>query len=105
MKKNSYIKISKLKPSAKPHYPTPNKKDFTPGADNGNVSLPVDYWAEGYLLSDIVIGKPILIDRRIRNGITADGFMNTSSIVKINSKAGTVETLNSVYKIEKAKDK
>lgn len=98
MKKGNYIRITKLKSVPNPIAPTPNKKDFVAGQDNGFVSLPVDYTVEGYLLEDIKVGKSILIDRRKRNDVEISGFMNTSHVKKI-TKTG-VETENSVYLIE-----
>lgn len=99
MKSKDYIKITKLKPSRNPIAPTPNKKDYVPGEDNGFVSLPVDYTAEGYLLEDVQIGKPVLIERHKRNGVESLGFMNTSRIKKITGNK--LETENSIYLIEK----
>ena len=67
MKNGDYIKLTKLSPTQNPLVSTSEMKDYKPGQDNGdNVSLPTDYWIEGFLLTDIVIGKGIIVDRRIR---------------------------------------
>lgn len=99
MKEKDYIKITKLKACKNPKVETPDKKDYIPGQDNGNVSLPAEYTVEGYLLNDVKIGQIIMIDRVKRNDIETPGLMNTSKITKINGNR--IETQNSIYKIEK----
>lgn len=99
MKAKDYVRLTKLKEANNPIAPTPNKKDYVPGTDNGFVSLPIDYTVEGYLLADVKVGDIIQVDRRKRNGVEMLGFMSTSSITKINKD--TIETRNSIYKIEK----
>lgn len=97
MKKGYYIRITKLKAAQNALFKTPKKKDYIPGQDNGDVSLPVDYTVEGYLLEPIKVGKSIFIDRVKRNGEEVPGFMQTSRVKSI--EGNRILTDNSVYEI------
>lgn len=69
----------------------------TPGtAQPENYSIPISYWIEGDLVFPIEVGKSVIINRRIRNGIKAEGQMGTSPVTKVTES--TFETLNSVYR-------
>jgi hypothetical protein len=103
MNKGDYIRVTKLKSCENPRAITPSKSEYVPGQDNGNVSLPVDYWAEGYLLNDLKVGGILMLDRRIRDGICAYGCMNTTAIKKITKTS--FETQNSIYLVEKVENK
>ena len=93
-----YIKITKLSPCDGAVYPTPKWSNYTSVEDNGNVSLPVDYTAEGYLINHIEIGNPVLIDRVSRNNVRTPGLMRTSLVKRITETG--FETENSVYCVE-----
>ena len=66
-------------------------------------TLPIGYWAEGYLMEDIQVGRVMQIDRRVRNGEAIRGFF-TSSIVKdivlIDTGIIDAHTENSIYRIQ-----
>lgn len=94
-----YVRISKVGVSETPTIPTPKKEDYIPGQDNGDVSLPMEYTIEGYLLHDIQVGESVSVDRRIRNRVEARGEFVTSPVTKI-TEAG-FETENSVYILDK----
>lgn len=83
MKRGNYVHIVKVGENS------PN--------ENG---ISVSYWAEGELLSDIVVGSPISLFRE-RNKPNAHGKLGhfyTSSVKKIDGNL--VYTQNSTYKIE-----
>ncbi len=96
------MKITKLKQSENPISPTPDKGNFIPGVDNGNVSLPVDYWIEGELMFEIKEGSSIRALRTSRNGEPVKGVFISSPVQKIQEVNGVIyaTTANSVYKIE-----
>ena len=98
-----YVRLTKIKASENPEYRTPEWNDYKQGIVNEFVSIPADYWVEGYLIKPIEVGEHALIDRRIRNGEEVSGFMTTSKILEINGDI--FETLNSIYKIEYLEEK
>ena len=77
---------------------TPAWEGYKPGQDNGDVSLPVDYTAEGYLAEDIKIGQCIVLNRTKRNGVITPGILTTSALQ--NLEGNRAETQNSVYIVE-----
>jgi hypothetical protein len=95
------IKITKFSVADKPKAETPNKNNYKYGEDNGEVSLPVDYWAVGNLLEPIKVGKPIKMERFNRNGIECYGIFISSPVTKLCGKIA--ETFNSKYLIEEYK--
>ena len=98
MKRRSYVKISKISSSEDPKYPTPSNEDYEALKDDALLSLPVDYWIEGYLFQEIEVGKSVVVEREIRNGIKISGTFITSPVVKITEDG--FETANSIYKME-----
>lgn len=98
MKPRPYVKISKISSSEDPKYPTPSKEDYESLKDEAFLSPPIDYWIEGYLHQEVEVGKSVLVEREIRNGIKKFGTFVTSAVVKIT--ADGFETVNSVYKLE-----
>jgi hypothetical protein len=92
------VKITKLGSVDNPIYPTPNFNEYTPGEDNGNVSLPVEYWLEGYFMNEPVVGSSVLVNRTSRNGVTCGGSFFTSKVTKITDTG--FETQNSVYQVD-----
>lgn len=104
MKIGSKIRIRKTGIASNPEAPTPTWDNYTPGQDNGYVSIPVEYTAEGELLKDIVLNDCIYINRTKRNDVEIPGFMSTSTVLGIskdsNDKRLIATTRNSIYLIE-----
>jgi len=92
------IKLTKFAKSDRAIFPTPDKKDYKDGQENEGVSLPIDYWIIGELQREIKEGSCIKVIREERNGIKMLGIFTSSPVVKI--EGDTIETSNSVYKIE-----
>lgn len=101
MKKNNLVLIRKLSAAANPDVSTPNAADYTPGIDNGFVSLPVEYEIEGKLIQDIVAGESIRALRYKRNGIPVLGVFESSPVTSIENKEDRdlVATANSIYEV------
>lgn len=98
MNNEKYIRLTKLQPVADPEVPTPTFEEYEVGQINDNVSIPVDYWIEGWLITEPVLGGYLLVDRKIRNGVVIGGIFQTSMITQITEDG--FKTLNSIYKLE-----
>jgi len=98
MKARSYVKISKVAASEDPLTQTPTFEDYDSLKETALMSLPVEYWIEGYLFEEPTIGKSVVVEREVRNGIKAYGTFVTSAVVKILENG--FETRNSIYKLE-----
>lgn len=96
--KRKYVRITKLAVCADPEFPTPSLEDYELGKINANMSIPLDYWLEGYLISEPEVGKSVVVDREVRCGVKTPGIF-TSSIVTAITDTG-FKTLNSVYNLE-----
>ena len=85
-------------------FPARSMDDHVAGiGDHGdNKSLPIDYSIEGELVDRIIIGKPVLVLRDMRNGVSASGIFQTSVVTKVTKK--TFHTRNSVYDYELVKE-
>lgn len=102
------VKITKIKICEDAEYRTPDWDEYELGKINGNMSLPVDYYLEGYLLEEIKVGKPVLVERISRNGEKIGGFFSTSFVREIsyqenkNQEGGCwfFKTLNSIYRMD-----
>lgn len=92
------VKITKLGSVENPVVPTPNFNEYKQGENNGNVSLPTEYWLEGYLLNEPTVGSSVLVQRTCRNGIECSGSFFTSKVTKITDNG--FETQNSVYRVD-----
>jgi hypothetical protein len=94
MKRGCYVRIEKLRatPYGLPACPLPL---YFPGAWAGHLSLPVDYWLEGYLLRDVAPGDVIDLDRRVRHGLAVRGRFVSSRICSCSN--AEIATVNSVY--------
>ena len=92
------VKITKLGAVENPAYPTPNYNEYIQGSDNGNVSLPTEYWLEGYLMNEPTVGSSVLVNRTSRNGVNCGGTFFTSKVTKITDTG--FETQNSVYQVD-----
>ena len=95
MTANTYVRVTKLSPVEKANYSTPKFEDYKPGAYNGDVSLPIDYWITGTLVHNVTVGSSIIVARDCRNGVKTPGFMKTSTITKI--EGNKIYTENSIY--------
>ena len=66
------------------------------GKPNDNYSsIPIEYNVEGYLLSDIEVGKNVIVERTKRNGVEVRGVFTTSRVTEVGDKY--FKTQNSVY--------
>ena len=73
---------------------------YTPGASLENhLSTPIDIRLEGFLVASIRKGQPILLDRRVRDGVIARGIFTTSLICSL--RENEIHTCNSVYVISR----
>jgi len=104
MWRNSYVRCSKVDVVKEAKCPTPHPDDYRYGESNRNMSVPVDYWVTGYLVTEPKVGDGICIQRDSRNGVKTYGTFKTSRIKgveKMNDHKLKVETNNSVYLLEK----
>lgn len=99
---DEYVQITKIKAVENPELPTPDIEDFTPGAINSGMSIPIEYTCVGLLQNDVEIGEPVIMARHTRNGVKALGIFMTSLVTEIEpADNGLVfYTQNSVYKLE-----
>ncbi len=92
------VVIIKIAETVAPYARAGSWDNYPPGATHEGVSLPVDYEIVGALISPIRLGRPILVERFVRNGVSALGVFQSTPVV---SMVGVrVETRNSVYRIE-----
>lgn len=92
------VKISKVAHLEDALHDAPPIHDYVAGEDNGNVSLPVEYYLEGFMNEAPTVGRPLVVLRTSRNGVEIGGLFTTSTVTEI-TKDG-FKTLNSVYKLE-----
>jgi len=92
------VKITKLGAVENPVVPTPNFNQYKPGEDNGDVSLPTEYWLEGYLLNEPTVGSSVLVQRTSRNGVECSGSFFTSKVTEITDYG--FKTQNSIYRVD-----
>ena len=104
-----HVRLTKVSAVPNPLCPTPLAENYIQGTDNGDVSLPLDYVAEGYLLGEIKVGLPILMERWVRNGSSIMGYFESSPITACNVCCATcpsetaiqyIATHNSLYRLE-----
>jgi hypothetical protein len=98
-KVGDYVRITKRKTANNPVTESAKSEEYVYGEINA-LSLPVDYWLEGYLEAPIIPGHPVLVDRRVRNGVNVFGHFESTPVVGYSKDHFT--TLNSVYSIEAA---
>lgn len=97
------IKITKLDVANDPLYPTMTMENYVQGMDNGDISIPINYWVIGTLINPIVEGEGIAMFREIRNGEQVTGLFTTSvvkTITGLSDDRQWIETQNSKYLIE-----
>lgn len=93
------VQITKLSACKSPVAEPSRWEDWIPGSRNNLASLPVNYELRGTLLEEVVVGGSIFVFRTCRNGVEADGFFKSTTIVGI-SNGSLVETFNSIHKIQ-----
>ena len=101
---NDYVRLIKIGSVDEPYSPTPSWDAYDMGKDNIGYSLPANYIAEGFIHWELEVGKALLIDRTVRNGVTAAGALRTSQVKKILEEDNYTiifETENSRYKMQK----
>lgn len=98
MRQGSYVRIQKVGtiPGGVPACPIPY---YFPGAYRGYLSLPRDYWMDGYLVCDIRVRGQIRLQRKVRHGVVADGEFRSSPIIGV--KNDLVATYNSVWRVQR----
>jgi len=94
------VLIRKLSACKNPVTEPSSWTDWVPGGSNNCASLPVDYELRGILLEPVNVGGKIHAFRTWRNGVEADGFFASTTIVRILS-GSKVETFNSIYLVTK----
>lgn len=92
-----YIRLEKAGVAEDPALPAGNPETYPFGSVSLSHSLPVAYWMEGWLLGPIEVGKPVMMLRHVRNGVTCLGQFSSSPVTAINSD-NEFATLNSVYR-------
>jgi hypothetical protein len=97
MKKGDYVRITKIASvvGGIPACPMPL---YSPDMDWG-LSLPRDYWMDGYLAVDIAKGDRIRLDRHVRLGVVARGFFTSSPICAV--RGNQVATYNSIWQVSR----
>jgi hypothetical protein len=92
------IKITKIKAVENARHASASMADYEFGQDNMGLSLPIDYYVEGYLKREIKVGQSVIVERISRNGIKSLGIFSTSEVTEVFE--GGFKTLNSVYKFD-----
>lgn len=105
MKAGQKVRMRKVGEAKDAAFPTPMQSEYVPGADNGPVSLPLDYEIVGDLCTDIEVGKRIVVLRTHRNGVVVPGSLVSSAVTDIQPSAKKdgkmlVTTKNSMYIVE-----
>lgn len=94
-------KVTKLKSTDNPIFGAGDPDFFKYGADNPDVSLPVDYTV--ILDTDVipVVGQPFVAPRIVRNGEPSYGHFNTSIVFEVIQTDAKIifKTMNSVYEM------
>lgn len=95
---NKKVKITKIGKAENALYDSALMQDYEAGKDNGDVSLPIEYYLEGYMLKPPTVGESLVVNRTSRNGIEIAGIFTTSEITEITEYG--FKTSNSIYKLE-----
>ena len=98
MNTNRIVRITKIKSSENPEYPSKSLQDHEHGEVNHGFSLPIEYYVEGTMENPPVVGKSFTMFRSSRNGVKVSGVFTTSEVTKVTDDG--FETLNSIYKIQ-----
>lgn len=97
-KTEKYVRLRKISAVADSEFPTPSFEEYETGKLNNNLSIPNDYWLEGWLIKEPVLGSYVVVAREIRNGVKFGGIFQSSMITQITDDG--FKTLNSIYKLE-----
>lgn len=92
------IKIKKIGAIKDGLPPIPVEKHIPGTWQRENYSLPIEYTAEGVLISPIEVGKSVLMDREKRNDVVVTGSFHTSVVTEVGED--WFKTNNSVYTFE-----
>lgn len=77
--------------------PARKMEDHISGQDmDDNLSIPIEYNLEGYLIGEIEVGKNLIVDRTKRNGLEVRGMFTTSMVTEVGDSF--FKTANSVYR-------
>lgn len=83
-------------------------KGLVDGIDENHLSPPVDYWVAGVIVEEPVVGKSLIMFRKIRNGETVEGVFTSSVLKKVlwthDNKKCVLQTNNSIYILEDYKE-
>jgi hypothetical protein len=94
-----WVRLTKIAQTSDPLVPPASWDKFHLGqSDNGIVSLPIDYWLEGFLVAEPELKKTLKVARYIRNDVVIPGMFTSTVVVKI--EEDLLYTLNSIYRIE-----
>lgn len=99
MSERTRVKVRKIGQLPDAQVAAGDWESYVPGVENPNVSLPVEYEIEGYMVDPPALGASFVVERTSRNGIKAYGEFSTSPITVI--APGMIKTQNSIYTIEK----
>lgn len=91
-----YIRIQKVATAPMPDKPPGDPCIYAMGQLNPGISLPIDYWMEGWLQIPITLGGRVLLHRRVRNGVEQTGIFISSPIIAIHNER-EFSTANSKY--------
>lgn len=105
--KGKYVRVAKIGVQEFSKAPTPLMQDYQLGYINPNVSIPLTYWLEGFLINEPEVGAPMFVDRRVRNGVRVIGALQTTQVTSVEEQGNglVVKTYNSVYLVTPAEEK
>lgn len=95
MKKGNKVQLQKITHLDEACYSNEDANNSPDGQKSDGI--PEGYILRGELLSDIVIGDPIIMLRHNRNGVDALGITQTTLVTEIVGEF--VKTNNSTYKV------
>lgn len=91
-----YVRLQKVAAAPLANNPPGDPHTYAMGQFNPGISLPIDYWMEGWLQLPITLGGYVLLHRRVRNGIEQPGIYISSQIIAIHNER-EFTTANSKY--------
>lgn len=94
------VRLTKYALATKAEHPSARFTEYRPGEFNAGVSVPVDFWVEGYLLAPLKVGEQVVMRRDTRNGVKVDGIFTSSEVMRVTPDG--FQTLNSIYRIRPA---
>jgi len=103
LNKRDHVQVKKIDERENPEVKSDDWESHVEGRSNPGKSLPVDYTARGYLMSDLQKGYSMSVERYQRNGKTVAGVLTTSPVAEISPLENgevLVKTQNSKYIVE-----